>query len=64
MVDEREDGALYQKYWQAALDARPDWILITSFNEWHEGSEIEPSKELGDRYLKLTSEFSRQFKAR
>jgi len=36
-----------------AIKADPDWVLITSWNEWHEGSEIEPSWEDGDAYLKL-----------
>lgn len=30
-----------------------DWVLLTSFNEWHEGSEIEPSVQYGDTYIKL-----------
>ena len=34
----------------------PHWILITSFNEWHEGSEIEPSVEFGAPYLEITAE--------
>jgi len=41
--------------------AGPDWVLITSFNEWHEGSEIEPSLEDGDRYLKLTKQYGPRF---
>jgi glycoprotein endo-alpha-1,2-mannosidase len=26
-----------------AIDANPDFIGITSFNEWHEGTQIEPA---------------------
>ena len=29
---------------QAALDSKVNWIGITSFNEWHEGTQIEPAK--------------------
>ena len=28
---------------EAALAVDPPWILVSSWNEWHEGSEIEPS---------------------
>jgi hypothetical protein len=31
-------------------------LLINSFNEWHEGTEIEPSMEWNDAYLSLTRE--------
>ena len=55
---EREDGATYRAYWALARASTPHWILITSFNEWHEGSEIEPSLEFGARYLDLTAELS------
>jgi hypothetical protein len=55
---ERADGRLYDLQWKVALETQPDWILITSFNEWHEGSEIEPSAELGDKYLKATAEWT------
>ncbi|MBW3623264.1 MAG: glycoside hydrolase family 99-like domain-containing protein [Armatimonadetes bacterium] len=61
IIAPREDGRLYMRLWNAALDAQPDWVLITSFNEWHEGSEIEPSIEHGDRYLTLTRDFARMF---
>jgi len=59
---ERFDGASYRVQWEQAIAADPDWILITSWNEWHEGSEIEPSAELGHKYLKLTGEMARRFK--
>ncbi len=62
IVADREGGKLYQRLWQAALDAGPDWVLITSFNEWHEGSEIEPSREWGDFFLNLTRDYALKFK--
>ena len=58
----REDGALYATLWKQAIADRPDWILINSFNQWHAGNEIEPSVEMGDRYLKLTRTFADEFK--
>jgi glycoprotein endo-alpha-1,2-mannosidase len=58
----RQDGRYYRAYWDAATDSDPHWILITSFNEWHEGSEIEPSVEFGDEYLKLTRQLADKWK--
>ncbi len=60
---DRAKGRLYDVQWKVALETQPDWILITSFNEWHEGSEIEPSAELGDYYLKATAKWTKQWRA-
>jgi Glycosyl hydrolase family 99 len=38
---ERRDGGTYDAMWQAAIDARADRVTITSYNEWHEGTQIE-----------------------
>ncbi|MCS7223069.1 MAG: glycoside hydrolase family 99-like domain-containing protein [Armatimonadetes bacterium] len=62
-ITERHGGKTYEVLWESALEANPDWVLITSWNEWHEGSEIEPSKEHGDRELKATRIWSEKFKA-
>jgi hypothetical protein len=64
MVLERKDGETYRKVWENAIAANPDWILITSFNEWYEGSEIEPSEEYGDKYLEMTAEYAARFKGK
>ena len=42
-IKSRRDGATYDSMWQAAIRAHPDGITITSFNEWHEGTQIEPA---------------------
>ncbi|MEU6126186.1 ThuA domain-containing protein [Streptomyces sp. NPDC047123] len=43
----RAGGAAYDKQWNNALDPAvggdPAWVSVTSFNEWHEGSSIEPA---------------------
>ncbi|CAN5681367.1 hypothetical protein BH10CHL1_BH10CHL1_36000 [soil metagenome] len=62
-VQDREGGAYYQRSWQAAIGSQPNWIVITSFNEWPEGSYIEPSAAFGDQYLGLTAAGSQQFKS-
>ncbi len=59
----RENGELYSRSWSSAVAAQPDWILITSWNEWHEGSEIEPSFEDGRVYLDMTAEQAPAFKS-
>ncbi len=60
---ERHDGRTYAALWEQAIAAAPDWVLITSWNEWHEGSEIEPSVEYGEMYLEATRRATAQFGA-
>ena len=59
---ERDNGQTYDYLWQKSLNADADWILITSFNEWHEGSEIEPSQQYGDYYIERTNYWAQIFK--
>jgi hypothetical protein len=58
----RDDGLMYNMTWRVATAADPNWVLICSWNEWHEGTEIEPSLEYGDLYLRLTTYFAEKFK--
>jgi hypothetical protein len=59
---DRENGAYYRRSFAAAIASDPDWISITSFNEWIEGHQIEPSVTYGDLYLRLTSELTARWK--
>ena len=62
-VQDREGGGYYARAWQAAIDSQPNWIVINSFNEWPEGTYIEPSAAYGDQFIGLTAQWSAQFKA-
>jgi hypothetical protein len=42
-VKPRRDGATYDSMWAAAIRARPDLVTVTSYNEWGEGTQIEPA---------------------
>jgi hypothetical protein len=44
-VVDRQNGARYDSMWQAAIAAKPEWIGIVSFDEWHEGTQIEPARD-------------------
>lgn len=63
----RRHGEYYREMWDEALRLKSEIVSITSFNEWHEGSQIEravPKKGYEDYgrdpsfYLKLTKEVS------
>ncbi|MBI5032089.1 MAG: glycoside hydrolase family 99-like domain-containing protein [Chloroflexi bacterium] len=62
-VRDRRNGEFYRETWRAAFSTYPDWIIITSWNEWVEGTMIEPSVTYGNLYLDITRSFASQFKA-
>ncbi len=62
-VVERQNGETYAETWQAAIDSRADWVCIVSWNELHEGTEIEPTMEDGVKYVELTRVWSDRFRA-
>jgi hypothetical protein len=43
-VRTRRQGGTYDAMWRAAIAAVPDRVTITSYNEWHEGTQIEPAR--------------------
>jgi glycoprotein endo-alpha-1,2-mannosidase len=42
-VKRRRRGLTYDAMWRAALRAGAHTVTITSYNEWHEGTQIEPA---------------------
>ncbi|HWN22586.1 MAG TPA: hypothetical protein VNP93_11480 [Gaiellaceae bacterium] len=40
----RRNGATYDAMWQGAIRARADVVTVTSYNEWHEGTQIESAR--------------------
>ena len=61
-VVDRANGALYEARWKAAVAAQPDWMLVTSWNEFWENTHIEPSRLYGRRYSSRTRTWSDVFR--
>jgi hypothetical protein len=59
----REGGALYRAQWDAAIRSTPDQVLVVSFNEWMETTNIEPNTESGEQYLALTADHAARYRA-
>lgn len=61
LVVERDGGARYDQTWEAALETRPDWALITSWNEFYENTEVAPSEAHGHSALEQTARWAARF---
>jgi glycoprotein endo-alpha-1,2-mannosidase len=44
LVRPRLHGATYDGMWRAAVRAQADVVTVTSYNEWQEGTQIEPAR--------------------
>lgn len=62
-IRDRENGAFFADTWDAAIAAGSEWVNLTSFNEWIEGTQIEPAVSYGDQYLNMSKEWSDRFKS-
>jgi hypothetical protein len=60
-VDRGEGGRRYVATWESALTASPDWVLVTSWNEWYESTSIQPSETYGDVALRQTAAYAERF---
>ncbi len=62
LIQLREDGDYYRLTWTAAMRSDADWVVISSFNQWLENSQIEPSITYGNFYLDLTAELAAAYR--
>jgi hypothetical protein len=62
LIVPREDGKFYEKAWLQVLRRSPHIVILETWNEFHEGTNIAESREDGRKYIDLTRRYVDQFK--
>lgn len=58
----RLGGRTFVGQWRRVFEIDPEVVLVYSYNEFYEQTQIEPTVEQGDRYLLLNQLLARRFK--
>jgi hypothetical protein len=63
LVAPREGGAHYERAWQKAIRAGAKVVIVETWNEWHEGTDVADSREYGRTYIDLTRLYADRWKS-
>ena len=63
LVKNRESGKFYEESWTKFLRNPESFVMIETWNEFHEGTDICESKEYGRQYIDLTRHYADLFKS-
>ncbi|MEW6515467.1 MAG: glycoside hydrolase family 99-like domain-containing protein [candidate division FCPU426 bacterium] len=58
----RYNGKVYAYHWKRMIESNYPLVQIATWNDWGEGTAIEPSREYGTQYLELTREWSARWR--
>jgi hypothetical protein len=62
LVLSREGGAFFERNWRAFLTRPAKLVMIETWNEYHESTDIAASREYGRTYLELNRKYADLFK--
>ena len=60
----RREGRSYRSDWQRALAAAPEIVVLQSWNDFENGTDLAPSRQYGFAYVDLTRYFSARLGSR
>jgi hypothetical protein len=63
LVVDRKGGAFYEENWLKFLRRPSNFVMLETWNEFHEGTDIAESKEYGRRFIELTRKYVDRFKS-
>ncbi|MFI5377966.1 MAG: DUF5010 domain-containing protein [Tepidisphaerales bacterium] len=62
LVVDRRNGKFYEENWLKLLRRPSKFVMIETWSEFHEGTDIAESREYGRQYLDLTRKYTALFK--
>ncbi len=62
LVVKREGGKFYEENWLKFLRRPSNFVMVETWNEFHEGTDVCESKEHGRQYIALTRKYAELFK--
>lgn len=62
LIVDRRGGAFYAEQWTKLLRRPSNFVMVETWNEWHEGTDVAESKECGRQYIDLTRKYADLFK--
>lgn len=60
---DRAGGNEYRYMWDTNLNMQPDWVMITTWNEYYENTYIEETVNYGRTYLDITRDYASRYKS-
>lgn len=62
LIVNREGGKFYEENWLKFLRRPSHFVMVETWNEFHEGTDVAASKEFGRQYIELTRKYADLFK--
>ena len=62
LVVQREGGRFYERQWTRFLRRPANFVMLETWNEFHEGTTLCESREYGRQYIDLTRRFTDLFR--
>jgi hypothetical protein len=62
LVVDRRGGKFYEEQWREFLKRPSTFVMIETWNEFHEGTDIAASREYGRQYIELTWTYVQRYK--
>ncbi len=63
LIVDRRGGAFYEENWLKFLRRPSNFVMLETWDEFHEGTDIAESKEYGRRFIELTRQYVDRFKS-
>jgi hypothetical protein len=63
LIVKREGGRFYEQNWEKFLRRPSHFVMVETWNEYHEGTDVAESREFGRQYINLTRKYAELFKA-